>query len=417
MKKFIKEFRVKGNKYVFNGSNLDLFKVTDENEYYNYLKEEDSLEKPVMSSNSLVKIVLNVSNSCNLRCKYCYADDGVYGHKNRNLMSEETLEKVLKMLEDRGICEIGIVSFFGGEPLLNFSLIKKGLEEFSKRFKIGVFEIVTNGLLLNEEKINHLKKYHVNLSVSMDGPIECTDVLRGRGTFDKAYKALMLAKEKNFPKLYASVTYTKIHEDKGYTFADIENYVKKMGIRASISRVLTQDKTLIPEERFELDKQKKYINNSLKKIEKNEKEGSINPFLYRVLLSLIFKTKSYTFCDDLQLENSIAFDYDGAIFNCFHFWGDKRYDVSDWSMNETIKKENDKNNFAMCRECWARNFCKECTAAMMYGLINNPIRDGKCDSENIYEVCLTEILALIEEGRFEKIVSNFIENFMVYTSE
>lgn len=418
MRKLIKEFKINKRRYVFNGSSLDLFDISDEDEYKKYLNEDDILDIDEEGSNHIAKVVLNVSNDCNLRCKYCYADDGVYAHKTRTLMSEETLDKILRTLEDRGINEIGIVSFFGGEPLLNFSLIKKGLMEFSSRFKIGVFEIVTNGILLNEEKINELSKYHVNLSVSIDGPKECTDELRGEGTFDKAYKALMLAKNKNFSNLYASATYTKIHENKGYSVSDIEKYFEKLGVKATVSRVLTKDQRLAPEIRFGMDQQKKSIENSLIRIEKNEKKGAINPFLNRVMQSLLLKTKSSTFCDDLLLENAISFDCDGSIFNCFHFWGDEKYDVSDWSKNEIIEKENDKNKITMCRECWARNFCKECVAAMMDGTLNKPMKkDGGCDSADIYEECLIQILELIEAGRFTSIANNFLDNFMVYKSE
>lgn len=414
MEKYIKEFDINKNKYVFNGNTLDLFKITDQKKYMEYLEKNNTFEQTKLNSNQRAKIVLNVSNNCNLKCKYCYAEEGMYAHKNKGLMSAQTLDNVINYLKNLGVEEIGIVSLFGGEPLLNFPIIQKALSDFTTYFNVFNFEVVTNGYLLTEEIIKLFKFYNVNLSVSIDGPRECTDKLRGEGTFDKAFRALKLAQNANYPKLSASATYTKIHEDMGYSFEDIEEYFESIGVRATISRVLSNDMELLPEQSFDLERQRANIRDSLYKLENNIQRGSLNPFLYRTLMSLFLDTKSYSFCDDLDPSISLTFDYDGSIFNCFHFWGEDKYNVSDGTINSGIEFVNDKNNKKKCKECWARNLCKECTAAIMQGTLTESFRGDECLSADIYEVCINEILNLYQIGKLGNIKENFINNFLTY---
>ncbi|MEG0793512.1 MAG: hypothetical protein RSD97_08885 [Lachnospiraceae bacterium] len=85
MRKLLKVFEFKDTKYVFDGSSLELYKITNEEDFAEYVKDEDEFtrKKQFTNKDSISKIVLNVSNECNLNCKYCYADGGKYASKKK----------------------------------------------------------------------------------------------------------------------------------------------------------------------------------------------------------------------------------------------------------------------------------------------------------------------------------------------
>lgn len=115
-------------------------------------------------------IALNVVQTCNLNCSYCYAGQGDYGHASS--MTEEVAYAAVKQFAKK-TDELKIV-FFGGEPLLKFDLIKKVVHYCSKLKKEGIsckfsFGLTTNGTLLDDETISFLAKHHFHLKVSYDG--------------------------------------------------------------------------------------------------------------------------------------------------------------------------------------------------------------------------------------------------------
>ncbi|NLC68834.1 MAG: thioether cross-link-forming SCIFF peptide maturase [Clostridiaceae bacterium] len=145
------------------------------------------------SSKFLKSLCLHVSHDCNLNCEYCFASKGDY-KSGCSLMTEEVaLRAVDYLVENSGSrCNIEI-DFFGGEPLLNFDTVVKAVDygkslenKTGKRF---YFTITTNGVLLDDEKINFINKYMDNVVISIDGRKEIHDSIRtdraGKGTYDK----------------------------------------------------------------------------------------------------------------------------------------------------------------------------------------------------------------------------------------
>ena len=115
----------------------------------------------------LDNIVMNVANTCPLRCSYCYA------HKMKGLMSNELAEKIIDECYqnhiEKGSYQTFEVSFYGGEPLLNWDCIKHTLE-YSKQKKYDIkFGITTNLVILTDEMIEYFKNYNMKLLISMDG--------------------------------------------------------------------------------------------------------------------------------------------------------------------------------------------------------------------------------------------------------
>ncbi|MFX0183627.1 MAG: radical SAM protein [Candidatus Hodarchaeota archaeon] len=144
-----------------------------------------------------MKITMGLTHNCNLSCKYCYA-----GVKSMREMSFETSKKIV----DFGIIstppeENLDFSFFGGEPLLCFKLMKR-IVEYIDSIKpnyenIHSINITTNGILLTESILTFIKKYKINLCISIDGPSHVHNLNRcysdGQGSFRKTFRKLILA--------------------------------------------------------------------------------------------------------------------------------------------------------------------------------------------------------------------------------
>ncbi len=147
--------------------------------------------RPV-KSNEMKALCLHVCHDCNLRCKYCFADEGAY-HAAREMMSIEVARKAIDFLIERsGSRRVLEVDFFGGEPLMNFDVVKETVSyakaEAAKRGKKFLFTTTTNGLLLDDEKIAFLNEEMENVVLSLDGRKEVHDAVRktvnGKGSFD-----------------------------------------------------------------------------------------------------------------------------------------------------------------------------------------------------------------------------------------
>lgn len=136
-------------------------------------------------------MALFVTQSCNLRCIYCYGNGGEYG--TRGNMEEKTAYQAVDWLAEKsGKAAKMSITFFGGEPFLNFPLIKKVVEYARKiaqeKNKEVVFAVTTNATLLDDEKISFINEHHINVMVSIDGPKEIQDAQRpyanGAGSYD-----------------------------------------------------------------------------------------------------------------------------------------------------------------------------------------------------------------------------------------
>ena len=84
------------------------------------------------------------------------------------------------------------------------------------------------------------------MAISIDGPQDITDLLRGKGSYAKVLESLHTAKQLGYYNIECSATYTKYHEELGYTYDDINKYFNKMGIKATISRVISENRNMKP---------------------------------------------------------------------------------------------------------------------------------------------------------------------------
>ena len=145
-----------------------------------------------IKSNEVKALCLHICHDCNLRCRYCFADEGAY-HNVREMMSLETAKAAIDFLiRESGNRKVLEVDFFGGEPLMNLGVIKETVAyakaEAAKRGKRFLFTTTTNGLLLNDDAIEFLNAEMENVVLSLDGRKEVHDAVRktvsGKGSFD-----------------------------------------------------------------------------------------------------------------------------------------------------------------------------------------------------------------------------------------
>ncbi len=137
-------------------------------------------------------LCLHVAHDCNLACKYCFAEEGEY-HGRRAIMSEEVGKKALDFLIANSGSRVNLeVDFFGGEPLMNWDVVKKlvayGREQEKIHNKNFRFTLTTNGVLLDDEILEFCNREISNVVLSLDGRKEVNDMMRptrnGKGSYD-----------------------------------------------------------------------------------------------------------------------------------------------------------------------------------------------------------------------------------------
>lgn len=204
-----------------NASELDelmdeIDELIKEEMLYAPMSEEFKLvveEKPIVKA-----LCLNIAHDCNLACKYCFASQGDYGGVKRELMSFDVAKRavdfLIAMSGTRQHCEI---DFFGGEPLLNWDVVKQTVEYVESiqaaHNKIFKLTLTTNGVLLTQDKIDYVNEHNISLVLSIDGREEVHNRMRpsagGTDTYKTVAKNLVNAvKQRDGREYYVRGTYT-----------------------------------------------------------------------------------------------------------------------------------------------------------------------------------------------------------------
>ncbi len=156
------------------------------------LYEKPETDARPIKSSEVKALCLHVSHDCNLRCRYCFADEGAY-HSVRETMSLDVAKAAVDFLiRESGNRKVLEVDFFGGEPLMNFDVVRETVyyakSQADKAGKKFLFTTTTNGLLLDDEKIKFFNEEMENVVLSLDGRKEVHDAVRktvsGKGSFD-----------------------------------------------------------------------------------------------------------------------------------------------------------------------------------------------------------------------------------------
>ncbi|MDD7516325.1 thioether cross-link-forming SCIFF peptide maturase [Ruminococcus flavefaciens] len=341
-------------------------------ELYNdkILFSEDDYEKYAQYSvaSPVKAMCLNIAHDCQLRCKYCFASTGDFG-KGRKLMSFETGKHAIDfLLENSGNRPNLELDFFGGEPLMNFGVVKQVVEyarsrekEYNKKFR---FTITTNGLLLDDEKIEFINREMSNVVLSIDGRKEVNDYFRvlpnGQGCYDiilPKYKKLV--EGRGDKEYYVRGTFT----NKNLDFSKDVFALNEAGFdQISVEPVVGDDDIYALTEKDLPAVFAEYEKLALKLLE-NEKNGKKFNF-FHFMLDLdqgpcAIKRLRGCGCGN----DYVAITPDGDIFPCHQFVGIDEYKMG--NIDEGTFDQEMKADFAKahvyskpeCRECWAKFYC------------------------------------------------------------
>ncbi len=170
---------------------------------------------------SIESLTLQITQQCNLRCKYCPYSGSYYNRKHSNAcmnieIAKKAIDFYIQHSSDRRELDIG---FYGGEPLIQYDMIKEAVEYARKQGegKKVHFHITTNATLLDMEKINFLVKNEFKIMISLDGPRELHDKNRmktdGKGSFDKVMENVQLIWE-HFPEYVKEIMFNCVVDGK-----------------------------------------------------------------------------------------------------------------------------------------------------------------------------------------------------------
>ncbi len=330
-------------------------------------------------SGDVVKaLCLHVAHTCNLNCSYCFASQGKY-HGERALMSFEVGKRALDFLiENSGHRTNLEVDFFGGEPLMNWEVVKQLVEyartqeePHHKKFR---FTLTTNGMLIDDDVIDFANREMSNVVLSLDGRKEIHDALRvdyaGNGSYDRIVpKFQKLVKARGGKNYYMRGTFTHANPDftkdlfhmadLGFTELSMEPVVCAPGDSAA----LTPEDIEVVKQQYEL---------LAVDMLRREKEGKPITF-YHYMLDLTGGPCIYKRISGCGSGTEyMAVTPWGDLYPCHQFVGEEKYklgNIWDGVTNTKLREEfRSCNAYARpdCKDCWAKLYCSGGCAANAY---------------------------------------------------
>lgn len=329
-------------------------------------------------SNDIKALCLHVAHTCNLNCSYCFASQGKY-HGDRALMSFEVGKQALDFLVAHSGKRRNLeVDFFGGEPLMNWNVVKQLVayarsieKEAGKNFR---FTLTTNGVLVDDEVIEFANKEMHNVVMSIDGRKEVHDRFRvnyaGQGSYDTIIpKFQKFAKARGERDYYVRGTYT--HHNTDFT-KDILHMADLGFTQLSMEPVVCapDDPCALTEE--DLPVLFEQYEELAKEMIRREKDGKPITF-YHYMIDLNHGPCIYKRIAGCGSGTEyLAVTPWGDLYPCHQFVGDEKYlmgNVWDGVTNTEMRDEfKCCNVYARkdCDDCWARLYCSGGCAANAY---------------------------------------------------
>ena len=376
------------------------------------LFSEDSVPEQIFEEKKPVvkAMCLHVAHDCNMNCAYCFGDKGAF-EGNRCLMTLETGKKALDFLmQNSGSRHNLEVDFFGGEPLMNFDVVRKlmeyGRQEEGKYDKNIRFTITTNGILLDDEKIAYINEVMDNVILSIDGRPEVNDRMRktvnGQGTYDiitRNYKNFI---EKRDGLYYVRGTFTRYNLD----FADDVKHLLDLGFQnVSVEPVVTSPEYGYALREEDTDRILAEYDRLSDMFLKYAEEGKpFDFFHFNVDLNqgpCVIKRVSGCGAGT----EYVAVSPEGDIYPCHQFVGNPLFRLGNLRDDAFENKLFDLFNRAHiynkqeCRDCWAKFYCSGGCHANAYhanGTIMEPYRLG-CELEKKRVECAIGIQAYLTD--------------------
>ena len=383
-------------------ADADLLYTTDIYEEYAKNIEKRSVVKAMC---------LHIAHDCNLRCKYCFADTGSF-HHDRSMMSAEVGKKAIDfVIQNSGKRKNIEIDYFGGEPLMNFGVVKEiteyAKEQGAKHGKNFRFTITTNGLLLDEAKKAYINENMSNIVLSIDGTKEVNDRVRvrvdGSGSYDSIVPKFQdIARSRGQDNYYVRGTFTAYNLD----FAKDVLHLADLGFeQTSVEPVVAPYEEPYALREEHLPKIYEEYEKLAEEYVARRKNGKpFNFFHFMIDLSqgpCVIKRMSG--CGSGH--EYVAVTPDGDIYPCHQFVGNEDFkmgSVLDGSFDDTIKATFQSSNVYTkdaCKDCFAKFYCSGGCPANAYNFnkdINKPYKLA-CDMERKRVECALAIAACLSE--------------------
>lgn len=334
-------------------------------------------------------VTLNVAHTCNLRCRYCFTDDGAYGGQVGLMTEEVALRTIDWVIEASGSVSQLRVNFFGGEPLLAFPLIQQVLaychqqeQLCGKRFQ---YSLATNGVLLDQHKLKFLREYDVFVNISLDGLQKVHDAARvfpdGSGSFTHIMKNLPAYLEAYNTTAFVRMTFTHQNLDLLAAY----HFFREMGFRWILLAPVSTSSPAYQLTVEDWGRAREEFTAIIADYQQRIAQGcyfALQP-LYNYLQKLS-RLPSYMDCYGCRNGiNAVVVALNGDIYPCYRLIGQSDYRLGNvfdpghtFDKGPLIKQANVERR-KLCRQCWARWLCGgDCyaDAIITHGDIDRPIQ-------------------------------------------
>ena len=376
---------------------------------------EDFIDEVKQRKTVVKALCLHIAHDCNLACKYCFAEEGEY-HGRRALMSYEVGKKALDFLiANSGNRRNLEVDFFGGEPLMNWQVVKDlvayGREQEKRCDKRFRFTLTTNGVLLNDEVQEFVNREMDNVVLSLDGRREVNDRMRpfrsGKGSYDLIVpKFQKLAESRGQQKYYIRGTFTRDNLD----FSNDVLHFAELGFKQiSIEPVVGEDtdsyaiqKEDLPQIFAEYDKLAKIM------VEREKSGRSFNFFHFIIdLEGGPCVSKRLSGCGSGT--EYLAVTPWGDLYPCHQFVGQEEFLLG--NVDEGITRPDIPDDFRGCsvyskegcKKCFARFYCSGGCMANSYKFHHsiNDTYEVSCEMERKRVECAIMIKAALADEQEE----------------
>lgn len=353
---------------------------------------KDAVDKVNNSKSYIKALCLNIAHDCNLRCKYCFADEGEYKGE-RKLMTAKVGKKAIDfVIEKSGPRKNIEVDLFGGEPLMAFDVIKEIVAYAQVQEKIYSkhinFTMTTNATLLNDEIMQYLDKNMGNIVLSIDGRKEVNDKVRvrvdGSGSYDSILpkiKSMVEMRDKS-KQYYARGTFTRLNTD---FYEDIISMADQGFDEISIEPVVLPKDNPLSLREEDLPVIFEQYDKLYEEMIKRDREGTSFKF-YHFNIDINGGPCVYKRISGCGAGHEyVAITPDGDIYPCHQFVGDESFkmgNLDDGMLDAKISKYfKDAHIYSkpICMDCWAKFYCSGGCQANNYnfsGDIHAPYKLG-----------------------------------------
>ncbi len=378
--------------------------------YENYIM--DFKKRPTV----VKALCLHIAHDCNLACQYCFAEEGEY-HGRRALMSFEVGKKALDFLiANSGNRRNLEVDFFGGEPLMNWQVVKDlvayGREQEKLHDKKFRFTLTTNGVLLNDEVMEFCNREMGNVVLSIDGRKEVHDKMRpfrkGAGSYDLIVpKFQKFVESRHQDKYYVRGTFTHYNLD----FSEDVLHLADLGFKQiSVEPVVAEPKEPYAIREEDLPKLfEEYDKLAVEMIRRHKSGEDFNFFHFMIdLEGGPCVAKRLSGCGSGT--EYLAVTPWGDFYPCHQFVGNEKFllgNVDEGILNTDIRDEFKCCNVyakEKCRKCFARFYCSGGCAANAYNFSGDicGAYDIGCELQKKRIECAIMIKAAEEEQKNEE---------------